>query len=111
MGVLLSGPLLGGLYLYFLKKIRGEAAGVEVAFTGFRQPLPHLVLGGFVAALLTVLGFMCLILPGVYLLVAWKFTFPLIVDKGLDFWTAMRVSRKVISKHWWKFFKLLIVFG
>src|ERR1039457_4035841 len=33
-GILLSGPLMGGLYLYFLKKIRREAAGVETAFTG-----------------------------------------------------------------------------
>jgi hypothetical protein len=109
LALLVTGPFYGGLFFYFLKKIRGEAAGVEAAFTGFRQPLPHLVLGGFVAALLTLLGFLCLILPGIYLLVAWKFTFPLIVDKGLDFWTAMRLSRKVISKHWWKFFGLVIV--
>jgi serine/threonine protein kinase len=109
LALLLTGPLLGGLFFYFLKKIRGEAAGVDVAFTGFRQPLPHLVLAGFVMTLLILLGFVCLILPGIYLLVAWKLTFPLIVDKGLDFWTAMRVSRKIISKHWWKFFGLVIV--
>jgi len=102
-GFLLSGPLMGGLYLYFLKKIRRETAGVETAFTGFRQPLPHLVLGGFLASFLTVLGFLCLILPGIYLFVAWIFTFPLIVDRRLDFWPAMRLSRKIISKHWWNF--------
>src|SRR5208282_1914370 len=109
LGILLSGPLMGGLYLYFLKKIRREAAGVEAAFTGFRQPFPHLVIAGFLASLLTVLGFLCLILPGVYLFVAWIFTFPLIVDRRLDFWPAMRLSRKIISKHWWKFFGFLIV--
>ena len=48
---------MGGLYLYFLKKIRREAAGVETAFTGFRQPFPHLVIGGLLATVLTVLGF------------------------------------------------------
>ena len=52
---------------------------------------------------------MCLILPGINLLVAWIFTFPLIVDKRLDFWPAMKLSRKIISKHWWKFFGFLIV--
>lgn len=109
LGTLLAGPLLGGLFLYFLKKIRGEAATLETAFTGFRQPLPHLVVAALLLVLLTVLGFVCLILPGIYLLVAWKFTYPLIVDKGLDFWTAMRVSRKIITKHWWKFFGLVIV--
>jgi serine/threonine protein kinase/tetratricopeptide (TPR) repeat protein len=111
LGILLSGPLMGGLYLYFLKKIRREAAGLETAFTGFRQPLPHLVIGGFLASLLTVLGFVCLILPGVYLFVAWIFVFPLIVDRRLDFWPAMRLSRQVIKKHWWKIFGLLAVLG
>ncbi len=109
LGILLSGPLMGGLYLYFLKKIRREQAGVETAFTGFRQPFPHLVIGGFLASLLTVLGFVCLVLPGIYLFVAWIFTFPLIVDRRLDFWPAMRLSLKVISKHWWKFFGFLII--
>jgi len=109
LGILLSGPLMGGLYLYFLKKIRREAAGVETAFTGFRQPFPHLVIAGFLASLLTVLGVLCLILPGVYLFVAWIFTFPLIIDRRLDFWPAMRLSRRIISKHWWKFLGFLIV--
>jgi serine/threonine protein kinase len=109
LGALLTGPLLGGLYMYFLKTIRGEPAGVEALFTGFRQPLPHLVMAGFLTALLMVLGFVCLVLPGIYLLVAWKFTFPLVVDKGFDFWTAMRVSRKIISKHWWKFFGFTMI--
>jgi len=109
LGILLNGPLMGGLYLYFLKKIRRETAGVETAFTGFRHPFPHLVIAGFLATLLTVLGFLCLILPGIYLFVAWIFTFPLIVDQRLDFWPAMRLSRKVISKHWWKFLGFLIV--
>jgi serine/threonine protein kinase len=109
LGILLSGPLLGGLYLYFLKKIRREEAGVETAFTGFRHPFPHLVIAGFLTSLLTGLGFVCLILPGIYLFAAWLFTFPLIVDRRLDFWPAMRLSRKVISKHWWKFLGFLIV--
>jgi len=109
LAILLSGPLMGGLYLYFLKKIRREEAGVETAFTGFRHPLPHLVVAGFVATVLTMLGFLCLILPGIYLFVAWIFTFPLIIDKRLNFWPAMRLSRKVISKHWWSFLGFLIV--
>jgi serine/threonine protein kinase/Tfp pilus assembly protein PilF len=109
LGLLLSGPLMGGLYLYFLKKIRREEAGVETAFTGFRQPFPHLVIGNFLAGLLTGLGFLCLILPGIYLLVAWILVIPLIVDQRLEFWPAMQLSRKIISKHWWKFLGFLIV--
>jgi len=31
-----------------------------------------------------------------------------VIDRQLDFWPAMRLSRKVISKHWWKFFGFVL---
>lgn len=86
LALLLNGPLLAGLFLYFLKKIRGEAATVETAFAGFfSKRFLHLFLAHFVVTALTVLGFLCLILPGIYLMVAWSFTLALIIDKGLGF--------------------------
>jgi hypothetical protein len=109
LAILLGGPLMGGLYLHFLKKIRGERVRLETAFSGFSNSLLHLVLAGFVIFVLTLLGFICLILPGVYLFVAWFFTLPLVIDKRLDFWPAMRVSRKVISRHWWEFLGFVLV--
>jgi serine/threonine protein kinase len=111
LGILLGGPLMGGLYLHFLKKIRGERVRVETAFSGFSNSFLHLVLASFVMYVLTMLGILCLILPGIYLFVAWCFTLPLIIDKRLDFWPAMRLSRKTISKHWWKFLGFLLVLG
>jgi serine/threonine protein kinase len=109
--LVLQGPLMGGLYLYFLRKIRREAANIELAFSGFSSRFLHLFLGSFVVSALTALGFVCLILPGIYLLVAWIFTLPLILDKGLDFWPAMELSRKLVTKHWWRFLGLLLVLG
>jgi serine/threonine protein kinase/capsular polysaccharide biosynthesis protein len=109
LGFLLGGPLMGGLYLYYLKKIRGEPVRVETAFSGFSHSLLHLILASFVTGVLTTLGFICVVLPGIFLLVAWLFTLPLVIDKRLDFWPAMRVSLKTISKHWWKFLGFLIV--
>jgi len=87
---------------YFLKKIRHEPATVETAFSGFSHRFVQLFLAGFVTSLLTWLGFLCLLLPGVYLLAAWMFTLPLVMDKKLDFWSAMELSRKVVTKHWFK---------
>jgi serine/threonine protein kinase len=109
LGVLISGPLLGGLCLFFLKKIRGETATVETAFSGFSNRFLQLFLASFVPTVLTMLGFICLILPGIYLAVAWMFTLPLVIDKGMDFWPAMELSRKTVSKHWWKFFGYALI--
>ncbi|MGP8202188.1 MAG: protein kinase domain-containing protein [Limisphaerales bacterium] len=109
LGLLIGGPLAGGLYMFFLKRIRGQATTVETAFSGFSNRFLHLFLGSFVSLVLIVLGFICCILPGIYLAVAWYFTLPLIIDKGLDFWSAMELSRKTVSRHWWKFLWFVIL--
>ena len=109
LSLLLSGPLIGGLYFYLLRRIRGERVRTEAAFAGFRQSVLQLVLANFVKQVLIVLGFACLLLPGIYLAVAWCFTLPLIIDKQLEFWPAMRLSRKTIAKHWWKFLGFFLV--
>jgi len=106
---ILAGPLLGGLFWYFLKHIRKEPAQVSDAFAGFNQSFLQLFLGSLVASLLASIGFMACILPGIYLAVAWKLTLPIIIDKRLGFWDAMEVSRKVITRCWWTVFLFLIV--
>ncbi|MGA3163068.1 MAG: protein kinase [Verrucomicrobiota bacterium] len=111
IGIVVGGPLMGGLWLYYLKKIRGEQAGLETVFSSFSIAFLHLFLAGLITMVLTVLGIICLILPGIYLAIAWLFTLPLVIDKRLDFWPAMGLSRKTISKHWWKFLGFIIILG
>ncbi len=48
-------------------------------------------------------------IPATYLAVCWKFTLPLIVDRQMDFWTAMGTSRRMVKKHWWLVFGLVIL--
>lgn len=64
-----------------------------------------------VAMFFAVLGVLVVLVPAIYLTVIWMFTLPLVIDKGLGFWQAMETSRKVVSKHWWSVFALLIVVG
>jgi uncharacterized membrane protein len=80
------------------------------AFAGFSLALVPLMLASIVVQLLTFVGLLLCILPGIYLFVAWwSFTSLLILDKKLDFWPAMELSRKVVHKHWWQVFGLVIV--
>src|SRR6266571_1825278 len=109
VGIVAGGPLMGGLWLYLLKRARGEPAGIETAFSGFRIGFVDLFLAGFITFLLTLLGFFCLILPGIYLAVAWMFTSILVIDKRLDFWSAMELSRRMVTKHWFKVFGFFLV--
>ena len=57
-----------------------------------------------------VLFFVCLVVT-MYLTVNWQFTLPLIVDKKMGFWTAMSTSWRIVHKHWFHVFGLLVLMG
>src|SRR5258708_6404513 len=101
----------GGLFRYYLKLIRGETADVGDAFSGFNLAFGPLLLLGFVRGLLTLLGILLCVVPGIYLSVAWFFALPLVIDRQMDFWPAMELSRKVVSRHWFTVFGLILLAG
>ena len=103
--------LMAGLFRYYLKLIRGEEARIADAFAGFGSSAGSLALLGLVSAVLTWIGYILCVLPGIYLNVAWIFSIPLVIDRGLGFWEAMELSRRVVSKHWFIVFALLLVMG
>jgi hypothetical protein len=109
VGVFVTGPFVGGLNWYLLKKLRGQPAQLSDAFAGFSSDFLQLFLGFLVSALLIGIGTILCVLPGIYLAVAWQFMFLLIMDHKLEFWPAMEVSRKVITKNWWGFFGFAII--
>jgi uncharacterized membrane protein len=51
------------------------------------------------------------LIPAVYVQVCWSFTLPLIIDQGLDFGAAMKLSWKLVRKHWWQVFGLILLVG
>jgi uncharacterized membrane protein len=55
------------------------------------------------------LGFVLLVIPGIYLAISYAFVYPLVVDKNLGAWEAMELSRKTVTKQWFKFFGLAVV--
>src|SRR2546428_10194584 len=62
-----------------------------------------------IGLLLIVIVFACLILPGIYLLVAYTFSYLLIVDRRMGVWQALEGSRRVVNKHWGGVFGLTLV--
>ena len=111
VGQLLGFVVMGSLDYMFLRRIRGEEVQLGDVFAGFNIAFAHLVLAGLVSGLLTGVGLVLCILPGIYLAVGYVFTLPLVIDKKMDFWPAMEVSRRVVHHHWWSMLALLIVIG
>jgi hypothetical protein len=111
----IGGPvyivLLGGLYKYYLKVMRGEPATLGDAFYGVSSAFGPLALLALVMTPLVWLGLLFCFVPGMYLSVAWVFAIPLVVDKQLGFWEAMELSRKVVTRHWFMVFAMGFVAG
>ena len=61
-----------------------------------------------ISSLLGGIGFICCVIPGIYLMVSWCFARVLVIDKKLDFWDAMECSRKVVTRHWFVVFGLIV---
>jgi hypothetical protein len=53
--------------------------------------------------------FLLCLIPTIYLQVRWLFTLPLIIDRQMDFWAAMKASWKMVGKHWWRVFGLVVL--
>jgi hypothetical protein len=78
-------------------------------FAGFSVAFVPLLLAGVVIQVLTVAGLILCILPGIYLFVIWWGFVPLLVlDKKMDFWPAMELSRKMVHHHGWQMVGLML---
>jgi hypothetical protein len=141
--IIITGPLMGGVYGFLLRVLRGQQAEFGEVFSGFRDRMGQLILsyivpmfismaaavpGAIVMAVpifimvknhaahpgwiaLAVVGLAILLVPVIYLSICWTFAIPLVMDRRLDFWTAMKVSRGQVSRHWWTMLGLFVVIG
>mgnify|MGYP001109631286 CR=1 FL=1 len=77
-------------------------------FAGFQYFLPLLLLS-LITSIFIAIGILLLIIPGIYLAVAYLFSSYLVVDRGLDFWPAMELSRRTIHPRWFSFFAFVLL--
>jgi hypothetical protein len=139
ISIVVQGPMLAGLWVIFLKLHRTGTASFEDVFAGFQMFLPLFLvtlvqtlltivalipafglffLGGVLSnesealgVLLMGIGTLVALVPAIYLGVSWAFALPLVADKKLDFWPAMELSRKVVQKHFFNVFGLMLCIG
>ncbi len=101
-------PLIVGVIMLAIHYSRGEPIAFNSIFNYYHLT-GKLALAGLLIYIMTIIGFVLLILPGIYLSIAYVFTLPLIADKGMGVWDAMELSRKAVTKHWFKVFGLFFL--
>jgi uncharacterized membrane protein len=97
-------PITTGFMLMGVNRAAGS--GIDSGFLWSYFPQTGKLFLGY---LLMGLGFMLLIIPGIYLSVAYVFAMPLIADKKMGVWQALETSRKTISKHWFSYAGLILM--
>ena len=78
----------------------GEEVGWRSSLRFALGRLPAIVWMTVLAGILTVLGFILLIVPGVYLYVAFTVAVPVLLVEGAGPWRALRRSRQLVRGRW-----------
>ena len=91
-----------------MKKLTGRNAEVADLFRGFNFFVPALV-ASLLIGILSFVGFLFLIIPGLVIAAIYKFTYLFIVDKRMDFWPAMQASHAVVKNDYFGFTMFLIL--
>jgi len=103
-----STPLFMGNFIVSAKLLQGQTPAFGDFFAGFRYFLPLLLLL-LVSGVFIGIGMVLLIIPGIYLAVAYIFASYLVVDRRLDFWPAMELSRHTVNPHWFGYFAFMLL--
>ena len=99
-----------GMGIFMLGIRRAADAPIQAgSVVGYYSSMWRLFLTMLLLYIMVLIGFVLLIIPGIYLSVAYYMALPLVVEKGLSPWQALEVSRKTISRRWFTMFFFSIV--
>jgi len=110
MQILLTAPLSVGLFILGVRRSVDASLSSTHIFNYCDQTL-SLIATTLLMYLCIALGFLALIIPGIYLSIAYYMALPLVVEKHLSPWQALEVSRKAVGKHWFGVLGLGMLIG
>jgi hypothetical protein len=108
VGLTIQLIMMAGLALVAWEQMRSRPVAFSDFFPAWHT-VGQLFLCTVVGLFLIAVGLILLVIPGIYLMIAYTFSYMLIVDRHLDPWQALEGSRRVVNKHWWGIFGLTMV--
>lgn len=105
--IFLAPPLVCGFYLVANRQSQREYMDFQNYFDGFKYWW-NLITTNLISSIAIVLGIICFVVPGIYLLVGYMFSLLFVIFGGFDFWTSMELSRKLVHTNWLKFFLFVL---
>ena len=99
VSLLLAGPLQLGLCFFFLNLVKGKETRFELLFEGFK-PLATVLLVYAIITVVTVVGLILLIVPGIVVALGFSMTYYIIAeDPEISFQTALEQSWKLTDGY------------
>jgi uncharacterized membrane protein len=95
---LVTGPLLLGLYAMYRRVLAGQAVAWNDIFTGFEHFVPA-VLAYFLISLLSSIGFLLCVLPGLVVVVLYLPAYCVLDEQRAGAWNAMEASRAMVAAN------------
>jgi len=110
VGFLVVTPLITAICIHALRSVAaGERIGAREALVSGFEAFTPLFFAVVLAALGIALGFLALIIPGIYLAVRWFFVPQAVVIDGERGPAALTRSSAVVQGFWWRTLGLVIV--
>jgi hypothetical protein len=103
-------PMFIGIHIMGMRHAENKSVSAGSIF-GYFDKIPSVFLCYIIMTIMVLLGTMLLILPGIYLMIAYIFALPLVVEKNMSAWQALEASRKALTRKWFPMFGLLILIG
>ena len=103
-------PLMIGMIMIGVRRAADLPIDFKMVLGYFGYLLP-IIISAILTSIMTTIGFLLLVIPGIYLSLAYLMVWPLIVERDMSPWEAMEASRKAIHRKWFKVFGLYFVMG
>lgn len=107
--LLVSGPIVVSATWVYLKAARRNAFSVGDMFAVFQRNYWVAVGGSFLVGLAVLIGFIFLIVPGVYLSVRLSFVSYLIIDRKMSLAESFKASWEMTQGYFWTLFGLGVI--
>jgi hypothetical protein len=101
-------PVFGGITLMGIHRAVDADINAGSIFNHYGKAL-SITLLMIVMMILIWLGYLLLIIPGIYLTVGYMMALALMMDKNMGVWEALETSRKAITRHWFKIFFIYLL--
>jgi hypothetical protein len=103
-------PILTGISVYFTYRyLKQGTADLSGAANKALSQSGQLILGNFLYVLAIIVGFICLILPGIYLAVRWGFVLYAIASQNCSAIEGFKYSSELVKGRWWPVFGSMLL--